>query len=88
MPYYIGVYDVDEERVSKMLKVFREYMTWIQNSVFEGELTEGQHKELCERAREVMDQEEDSVIFFKAATEKYLDRQVLGVDPGEPDRFL
>ncbi len=88
MPYYIGVYDIEEERVGKMLKLFRQYLTWIQNSVFEGELTEGQFKELKEEVKELMDEEEDSVIFFEVATEQYINRTVLGEDPGERERIL
>ena len=32
--YVIVVYDVGEKRVGKMLKLCRQYLCWIQNSVF------------------------------------------------------
>ena len=35
--YIILVYDVSEKRVFKVLKIARKYITWIQNSVLEGE---------------------------------------------------
>ena len=38
--YVIIVYDVGEKRVGKMLKLCRQYLCWIQNSVLEGELSE------------------------------------------------
>lgn len=38
--FVILVYDVDQKRVAKVLKKCREYLFWVQNSVFEGELTE------------------------------------------------
>ena len=38
--YVIVVYDVGEKRVGKMLKLCRQYLCWIQNSVFEGALSE------------------------------------------------
>ncbi|MEM2591949.1 MAG: CRISPR-associated endonuclease Cas2 [Thermofilaceae archaeon] len=38
--YVIMVYDVNVARVQKVLKTGRKYLTWVQNSVFEGELTE------------------------------------------------
>ncbi|HMX39907.1 MAG TPA: CRISPR-associated endonuclease Cas2, partial [Saprospiraceae bacterium] len=38
--YVIAVYDVGEKRVGKMLKLCRRYLNWIQNSVFEGELSD------------------------------------------------
>jgi len=37
--FVVLVYDVKQERVSKVLKVCRRYLTWVQNSVFEGEIT-------------------------------------------------
>jgi CRISPR-associated protein Cas2 len=44
--YIIAVYDINEKRVAMVLKIFRKYLTWIQKSVFEGELTEGQLAQL------------------------------------------
>ena len=38
--YVIAMYDVGQIRVGKMLKLCRRYLNWIQNSVFEGEITE------------------------------------------------
>ena len=32
--YVILVYDVDQKRTAKMLKLCRRYLSWIQNSVF------------------------------------------------------
>ena len=37
MPYFIAVYDINVKRGPKMLKLFRRYLNWVQNSVFEGE---------------------------------------------------
>ena len=42
--YIILVYDIasvnrGDKRVGKMLKHCRKYLNWIQNSVFEGEIT-------------------------------------------------
>ena len=42
--YVILVYDVDQKRTAKMLKLCRRYLSWIQNSVFEGEISEVQLK--------------------------------------------
>lgn len=44
--YYILVYDVNQKRVNKMLKLLRKYMNWVQNSVFEGELSDSQIEKL------------------------------------------
>ncbi|MBI1923322.1 CRISPR-associated endonuclease Cas2 [Candidatus Poribacteria bacterium] len=40
--YIILVYDIEEQRVAKVCKYLRQHLTWVQNSVFEGELTRAQ----------------------------------------------
>ena len=37
--YVIIVYDIDVKRVAKVCKYLRQHLNWVQNSVFEGELT-------------------------------------------------
>ncbi len=86
--YVILVYDIKEKRVAKMLKHCRKYLNWIQNSVFEGEITEVKLKELVAGARKFMDEEEDSVIIFKNRDQKWLDKQVVGVERMGTDNFL
>jgi CRISPR-associated protein Cas2 len=38
MPYFIITYDIGEERVNLVRKTLKKYFTWVQNSVFEGEI--------------------------------------------------
>ena len=86
--YIILVYDCGEKRVGKMLKLCRKYLNWIQNSVFEGEISEVKLKELTLKAEEFMKLEEDSIIIFSGRTEKWLDKQIIGKEPGSIDNFL
>ncbi|MEN2434618.1 CRISPR-associated endonuclease Cas2 [Weeksellaceae bacterium A-14] len=86
--YIILVYDIGEKRVGKMLKLCRQYLNWIQNSVFEGEITEVKLKELQFRAKEIMKKEEDSIIIFKSRNEKWLEKEVMGHEKNELDTFL
>jgi CRISPR-associated protein Cas2 len=81
--YCILVYDVNEKRVRKMLKHFRQYLNWIQNSVFEGELTKGQIDEMIGGAKRLMKKEEDSIILFSMQSNKYLDKKIYGVDKSD-----
>jgi len=53
--YVILVYDIGERRVVKMLKLCRRYLNWIQNSTFEGEISELKLKELILEAKKIMD---------------------------------
>ena len=87
--YIILVYDMGQKRVGKMLKLCRQYVNWIQNSVFEGEITEVQLKELIAKAEHIMKKEEhDSLIIFKSRGEKWLEKQVIGEEKNKLDQFL
>jgi CRISPR-associated protein Cas2 len=86
--YAILVYDCGERRVAKMLKLCRKYLNWIQNSVFEGEITEVKLKELKFKAKEIMDKETDSLIIFTSRSEKWLDKEVIGHERSSVDTFL
>jgi len=86
--YIIAVYDVGEKRVAKMLKLCRQYLNWIQNSVFEGELTEVQLKELKYRAKDIMKEDEDSFIIFSSREQKWMNKQVIGKEKNNLDNFL
>lgn len=86
--YVILVYDIGEKRVGKMLKLCRRYLNWIQNSVFEGEITEVKLKELKAQAKEIMDGEEDSLIIFKSREEKWLGKEIIGLERAPTDNFL
>jgi CRISPR-associated protein Cas2 len=82
------MYDVGEKRVGKMLKLLRRYLNWIQNSVFEGEITEVKLLELKHRAMLIMDEETDSLIIFKSRQEKWLDKEIVGHERQDLDTFL
>ena len=86
--YVIAVYDVGTKRVGKMLKLCRTYLNWIQNSVFEGEITEAKLLELKYKAMLFMDEETDSLIIFKARQEKWLDKEIVGHELQILDKFL
>ena len=86
--YCILVYDVGEKRVVKMLKLCRRYLNWIQNSVFEGAISEVKLKELIFEARQIMNEQEDSVIIFSSRNQRWLDKQIIGVEKMSTDNFL
>jgi len=63
-------------------------LNWIQNSVFEGEITEVKLKEMVSIARDIMNEEQDSLILFKSRDERWLDKQVIGIERMSTDNFL
>ena len=84
----IAMYDVGEKRVGKMLKLFRRYLNWIQNSVFEGEITEVKLLELKNKALILMEEKTDSLIVFKTRQEKWLEKEIVGHERQDLDTFL
>jgi CRISPR-associated protein Cas2 len=86
--YVILVYDCGEKRVGKMLKLCRRYLNWIQNSVFEGEITEVKLKELKAKASEIMDKTEDSLITFASRQNSWLEKEIIGKERSSIDNFL
>jgi CRISPR-associated protein Cas2 len=86
--YVVLVYDIGEKRVGKMLKLCRRYLHWIQNSVFEGTITEVKLRELQHEARALMNLQEDSLIVFSSREERWLDKKVIGKEKNELDNFL
>lgn len=86
--YYILVYDVNVKRVQKMLKLMRTYLNHVQNSVFEGELTDAQLAELKDAALDLMDEEEDSIIIYRVGSKRWSKREVLGIEKHSADNFI
>lgn len=86
--YVILVYDVGEKRVGKMLRLVRKYLSWIQNSVFEGEITDVKLKELKFQAKEIIDLNTDSLIIFASRNEKWLEKEIVGNERSSVDTFL
>ncbi len=86
--YVILVYDFGERRVNKMLKLCRKYLNWIQNSVFEGEITELQLKQLEASAKDFMNPDEDSIIIFSSRAQMFMDKRIIGVERNTLDNFL
>ena len=86
--YVILVYDIGEKRVGKMLKLCRQYLNWIQNSVFEGEITEVKLMELKGKAKKIMDEKNDSMIVFSSQNTHWMNKEIVGKELNDLDNFL
>ena len=86
--YVILVYDFGEKRVSKMLKLCRKYLNWIQNSVFEGEISEARLKELLMQSNKFIKKDEDSIIIFSGPSQSSMDKRIIGKERSTIDTFL
>jgi CRISPR-associated protein Cas2 len=86
--FVILVYDVHVKRVTKVLKTCRKYLHWVQNSVFEGKTTEAKLARLMSELKEIINDEEDSVVIYRFENEWYSSREILGRKKGGDDFFL
>lgn len=86
--FVVLVYDMGEKRVARALKTCRKYLTWVQNSVFEGEISDVNLKKLKAELNRIMDDKEDSVIVYTWRTQKYSKREIMGVEKGNVDIFV
>lgn len=87
MVYVIVVYDMQADRTRLLLKLCRRYLTHVQNSVFEGEITEGDLERLRSEIEDRLEPGESAIV-YELSSEKLLDRTVFGEDPTEDSRFL
>ena len=81
--YVVLVYDVSQQengskRWLRIFKICKKYLTHIQNSVFEGELSKAQLAKLQQELKLYIDEALDSVIIFKSRQEKWLDKEFWG----------
>ena len=86
--YVIIVYDVEENRVSKVCKFLRLYLHWIQNSVFEGNITESELKKIKKELKKIIDKNYDSILIFRMRDERYVDKEVIGIEKTELTRII
>ncbi len=77
--YVIIVYDMNVERVAKICQYLRRYLDWVQNSVFEGELTDSQFKRVRHDIKEMMHEDEDSVRIYAFRTKEQVKIETMGV---------
>ena len=85
--YVVIVYDVDESRVGRMNRFLKRYVVWVQNSVFEGEISEALLADMEGRMRKLL-KINDSVLIYAAKTKSMLDRKVIGTERGIIDNVI
>ena len=86
--YLIIVYDAAPKRGVKLLKFLRQHLLWIQNSVFEGEVTESGLAKIKAGVKEIINEKKDSVIFYTFDSQNYTSRELLGLEKNETSSFI
>lgn len=91
--YVVLVYDISQnnngqKRWSHVFKICKKYLSHVQNSVFEGEISKVQLVKLQQELKSYVDKKDDSVIVFKSRQEKWLDKEMWGKEEDKTDFFL
>jgi CRISPR-associated protein Cas2 len=86
--YVLLVYDVEVARVTKVHKFLKRHLHWVQNSVFEGELTEAQLESVRAGLRRLLSDDADSVLIYTARQQRWLTRETLGRERSEVGNLL
>lgn len=86
--FVILVYDFGQKRVGKALKICRKYLHWVQNSVFEGEISKANFVKLKKELEKLLDAEEDSIIIYTFRSQKYSKREIMGIEKGNVDFMI
>jgi CRISPR-associated protein Cas2 len=86
--YVVVVYDVAVERLDKVRSVLKQYLNWVQNSAFEGELTTGTLEELKVKLSDVIEEDRDSLLFYCVPNPRWVDKETLGVEKSAPSTVL
>ena len=86
--YVIIVYDINVDRVNKVKSFLRQYLYWIQNSVFEGEVSDSEFEIIYKGLMKIIDEDVDSIIIYKLRMAELLNRKVLGIEKSPIDEIL
>ena len=86
--YVIVVYDVGVERIDSVRHILKQYLTWIQNSAFEGEITQGLLEELRLKIFAVIEKDKDSVIVYSINNPSWLNKIAWGREKNDTENIL
>lgn len=87
--FVLITYDIaDGKRVNKTRKTLKKYLTWTQNSVFEGNITESKLKRCLAELNEIIVDVEDSIYVYKVQQEKNITKTIHGVHRNFDNMFL
>ena len=86
--FVILSYDVEEKRVNRVRKTLKKYLTWTQNSVFEGEITEGKLNKCLAEVNKTLDRSVDSLYIYIIKNSNNIKKEVVGKEKNVDELFL
>ncbi len=84
----ILIYDATENKCNKLKKICNNYLNHVQNSVFEGDITNSKLMELCQKIEKIIDYERDSIIIYSINNPKWIKKKIIGIEKNEISNFI
>lgn len=76
------------KNIAKVFKICKKYLTHIQNSVFEGNLSKPNSLALKKELDAYVRKDKDSVILFHTREERWMKKEFLGIVDDKTSNFL
>lgn len=87
--FVIVTYDIVENRtLNKVRKILKKYLTWTQNSVFEGEITDSKLQKCMAEISNIIDKHEDSIYVYEVKNAKNISKKLFGIHKSYDEIFL
>ncbi len=86
--YVVIIYDVGVGRIGKVRKYLKMYLNWVQNSALEGEVTKAELIKIKSNLKRMINKEEDSIIIYTLRSQKFMDKEIIGIEKGETDVII
>lgn len=86
--FVILTYDIEEKRINRVRKTLKKYLTWTQNSVFEGEITEGKMHKCLSEINKLINKKTDSIYIYRVKISKNIKKDVIGIEKSFDELFL
>lgn len=86
--YVILVYDVSVDRVNKVRQYLKQYLNWVQNSAFEGELSKGGIEKIKVGLNKIIENNVDSIILYTTHNKRWITKEIIGVEKSEITTIL
>ena len=86
--FVVITYDVGEKRVNRVRKKLKMYLTWVQNSVFEGTITDSKLKKCLAELSLILNRQEDSLYIYKIKNPNNINKEVVGNEKNFDECFI
>lgn len=86
--YVIVVYDIQVDRIDAVRIYLKKYLNWIQNSVFEGDLTLSEIEQIKMSISTLIDKNKDSLIIYQVRNKDLINKQMIGKPESEPSNII